>query len=114
MDDLLKELTAKAGIDPEIARKALGIIVAFIEKEAPRDKTEPLLQKLPGAQEMARENDAPSGGLLGVFNDLTGAGLGISEIQTVVSGFIAHAKAKVGEREVNTVISAIPGLNQFV
>jgi hypothetical protein len=114
MDELLGELTAKTGVDRDSARKALGIIISFIESEAPPEKTAALLARLPGAQALAGENGAPSGGLLGVFNDLTAAGLGISEIQAVVSGFVDYAKAKAGEHEVNAVISAIPGLGQFI
>ena len=51
---------------------------------------------------------------LGVFNDLTAAGLGMAEIQSVTKEFMTYAKGKVGERDVNAVVSAIPGLSQFV
>ena len=46
-----------------VAEQAVGIILAFLIKEAPADKIKPLIDAMPGAAEAAAA--APSGG---VFN----------------------------------------------
>jgi hypothetical protein len=49
-----------------------------------------------------------------VFNDLTGAGLNMSQMQAVVMTFVQRAKTEAGDAPVDAVIRAIPGLGQFV
>lgn len=114
MDELIDQIATKTGLDLAIARKAVGIIVGFLSREGPTDKVATLIDKLPGARALADETRGGSGGLLGVFNDLAGAGLGMTEIQAVASSFLTFAKAKIGEREVDEVVRGIPGLGQFI
>jgi hypothetical protein len=114
MDQLIAEVAAKAGVPVAVARKAMAIIVNFIAREAPADKANPVLDRLPGARDLAKESTARSSGIMGVFNDLTSAGLGMNGVQQAARMFIAHARAKAGEKEVDAVIRSIPGLSQFV
>ena len=114
MDELVDQIAAKTGLDRAVTRRAVGIIINFLGREGPADKVQALIDKLPGARGLADENAGASGGLLGVFNDLTAAGLGMAQVQVVASEFVAFAKAKIGEGEVNAVVNAIPGLSQFV
>lgn len=114
MDDLVDQIAAKAGVDRVVAKRAVGIIINFLVREGPPQYVQGLMDRLPGARALAQENDGVSGGLLGVFNDLTAAGLGMSEIQSVTRAFVAAAKAQVGDREVDQLIQSIPGLGQFL
>ena len=114
MDELVDQIAAGTGLDRAVAKKAVGIIVGFLGREGPADKVATMIDKLPGARALADENRRGSGGLLGVFNDLAGAGLGMTEIQAVASAFLAYAKTKIGEREVDDVVRGIPGLGQFI
>lgn len=114
MDDLIEQIVAKTGLGPPTVRKAVGIIVNFLGREGPSEKVQPLIDRLPGARVLADQNAGASGGLLGVFNDLTAAGLGMAQVQVVAREFVTFAKAKGGEAEVNAVIKAIPGLSQFM
>ncbi len=114
MDQLIAEVAAKAGVTQAVARKALAIIVSFIAKAAPADKVAAVVDKLPGARDLAKESTGKSSGLMGVFNDLTSAGLGMSGVQTVARSFLTHAKAKAGDKEVDALVRSIPGLSQFV
>ena len=109
MDELVEQIAAKSGVDRAVARKAVGIIINFLGREGPTDKVQALMDKLPGARALGAESGRTSGGLLGVFNDLTAAGLGMSDIQSVTREFVTFAKAKIGDREINAVIGAIPG-----
>jgi hypothetical protein len=114
MDEIIDQIAAKTGIDRAVARKAVGIVIGFLQREGPPETVPALIEKLPGAGALADQYGGAGSGLFGVFNDLTAAGLGMGEIQAVTREFMLLAKAKVGEREVDQVISAIPGLGQFV
>jgi hypothetical protein len=114
MDDLVEQIAAVTGLDRATARTGLGILVGFVAREAPAEKVAAVIGKLPGARALADEYNAGSSGLLGVFNDLTGAGLGLTEIQAVATGFAAYARQEAGDADVDAIIGAIPGLNQFI
>jgi hypothetical protein len=117
MDELVGRLVAELGIDRKVAEQAVGIILAFLIKEAPADKIKPLLDAMPGAEQAAAA--APSGGMLGmggimgVGTQLMGLGLGMGEVQDVARTLLAYAREKVGEDAVGEMVGAIPGLSQF-
>ncbi|MEJ0012313.1 MAG: DUF2267 domain-containing protein [Bauldia sp.] len=114
METIVEDVAAAAGVDHAEAEKAIGIIVSFIAREAPADKVAALFDKLPGARTLADAHPNGGDGLLGVFNDLAGAGLGMNELQAVVTTFVKIAKADAGDAPVDAVIAAIPGLSQFI
>jgi hypothetical protein len=114
MDEIIADIANRTGLDAAVVGKAVGIIVGFLSREAPAENTQPVLDKLPGAQALADANGGISGGLFGVFNALTSAGLGMGEVQTVSREFIRLAKAKAGEKEVDTLLATIPGIRQFI
>jgi hypothetical protein len=114
MDDVIAEIATRTGLDASVVRKAVGIIVGFLSREAPAEKAQPLLAKLPGAQQLADANGTISGGLFGIFTALSGAGLGMGEIQTIAREFIKVAKAKAGDKEVDALLATIPGISQFI
>lgn len=120
MDELVERLVAKIGIDRTAAQKAVGIILQFLAKEAPAEKVKPLLDKLPGAE--AAINAAPAnsggmfgmGGIMGVGSRMMAAGLNMSEVQAVSREILGYAREKIGEDAVGQIVTAIPGLGQFV
>ncbi len=121
MDELVARLVTDTGVDQAAAAKAAGIILDFLVKEAPADKVEPLLAKLPGAEAVmqAAREDAGSaggdmGGVMGAGMRMMGAGLSMGQVQDITRQFIAFAREKVGEDEVGEIVAAIPGLAQFV
>ncbi|HVY20432.1 MAG TPA: DUF2267 domain-containing protein [Bauldia sp.] len=114
MDSLIEDVAAATGVDRDEVEKAVGIIAAFIAREAPADKVTALFDKLPGARQLADQHQGGGDGLLGVFNDLASAGLGMTEMQAVVMTFVKLAKSDAGAAPVDAVIGSIPGLNQFL
>jgi hypothetical protein len=114
MDQLIADVAAKAGVSTSVARKALAIIVSFIAREAPADQAKVMLDGLPGARELAQEGTGRGSGIMGVFNDLTAAGLNIGGVQQAARMFVAHARSKLGDKPVDGMIRSIPGLSQFV
>ena len=115
MDELVGRLVAELGIDRDVAEKAVGIILAFLIKEAPADKIQPLLDAMPGAAEAAA--NAPSGGMfggiMGVGSQLMGLGLGMGDVQGAARTLLGFAREKLGADATDELIGAIPGLSQF-
>lgn len=116
MDELVDQIARDTGLDRAVAGKAIGIIIGFLINEGPPGKVGAMIDRLPGARALAEANSSRGGGggLLGVFNDLTGAGLGIADVQAVAGAFLAYARENVGKDEVDEVVAAIPGLGQFI
>ncbi|PVB61037.1 DUF2780 domain-containing protein [Labrenzia sp. 011] len=130
MEELVNRIMTAAGIDEDVAKNAIGIILGFLNKEGPDDKMQLIFDALPGAAELvsAREQQGSGGGLLGglgnmmgggmgamaALNELTNAGLDMNGVQSVVKELVSYAKEKAGEDVVDEVISQIPGLSQIV
>ena len=116
MEELIGRLVANIGIDRTTAEKAVGIILDFLNKEAPPDKAGPLA-KLPGAEALMRqaaEDGAGVGGVMGAGMRMMAAGLSMGQVQDITRQFIAYAREKIGEDAVGEIVAAIPGLAQFV
>lgn len=126
MDELISRIVAATGIDEGMANNAISIILTFLNKEGPEDKMQMVLDMLPGAADMIKD-DSGGGGLLGglggmipgmgamgAINELTSAGLGMGEIKTVAKELLDFAREKAGDEVVDDVISQIPMLNQVL
>ena len=50
MDELVRQLAVKAGIDSAVAEKTLGIMLGFLRSEGPADKVQALIDTIPGAE----------------------------------------------------------------
>ena len=114
MEELIGRLVADV-VDVGDARAAVetgvGIILDFLVKEGPADKMRLLLAKLPGAEPLTRKATSESG-VMGGNMRMTGAGLSMG--QGMTRQFIAYAREKVGEDEVDDIVGASPGLAQLV
>lgn len=129
MDELIARITARTGIDEALARKAIEIIINFLNRDGPTELVGEFVAKFPGAEAMLKAHGEGGksgflGGRLGnlfggmgavaAFNELTGAGLDMGQIQAVTHEVIGFAKEHVGEELVDRIVAEIPGLNQIV
>ena len=124
MEELIGRIAADAGVEPGIAKKAVGMILLFLRKEGPKDEIASLFAAVPGAAEAAdaaaNESGADAftgamgGGLMGLASQLTGLGLGMGETQTLGREVFAYVREKAGDELVGEIVSAIPGLGQFL
>src|ERR1700679_766287 len=114
MDELIGRLVADIGIDRAAAEKAVGIILAFLVKEGPADKIQPLLAKLPGADALVQKAESTGGsgmgGVMGAGMQMMSAGLSMGQVQSVTREVIAYTRKKAGEDAVGEIVAAIPGL----
>lgn len=129
MEELIGRIVDNVGIDEELAKKSVGMILGFLQQEGPEDKITSLMGAMPGAEDLiAGASDGEGGGgLMGavggmmggggamaLMGQLTGAGLGMGDVQGVASEVVGFGKEKAGEETVTEIIGSIPGLSQFV
>jgi hypothetical protein len=127
MEDLIARIAAVAGVEPEIAKRSVETILAFLRKEGPQAEVDALFAAVPGAAEAADAASgkngrsalngsigAMGGGLMGLASRLTSLGLGMSEMQTIGRQVFAYVREKAGDELVGQVAAAIPGLTQFL
>jgi len=120
MQELVDRLVSRTGVTAPMARVAVGIIFDFLRKEAPADKMQVLLDKVPGAADLAAEQSSGqagafgTGGIMGAANRLMSVGLSMQQVQSVAREVLAYAREQAGKDAVGDVVGAIPGLGQFV
>jgi len=123
MDQLIARITEKVGLDAELARKAVSIILSFINKDGPQDLVQQVMQAMPGASDLI-ETESGGGGLLGglvgsmgamgALNQLTSAGLDMGQVSGVTREVITYAKEHADEDMVDEIVGSIPGLSQVI
>ncbi len=75
MDELIARVTQALGIDAGVAQQAIGLVLSFLQKQAPEADFSKILEALPGAQNAI--DAAPTdvgGGLMGALGGLMGGG----------------------------------------
>ncbi|UFS73290.1 DUF2267 domain-containing protein [Tardiphaga sp. 37S4] len=120
MDELIKALTAKVGIDEAVAEKAVGIILGFLRKEAPAAPVNALIEKIPGADAAIASSEGGGGlsglmggGIMALGSKLMGLGLGMGEIQSVARELFKFGREKIGADAMDEIVAGTPGLSQF-
>ncbi len=100
MEELIARITSKVGIDAATAEKAVGMILAFLQKEGPEAEVQKLLAAFPGAEDAISQVKGGGflsglmGGVMGLGSQLMGAGLGMGEISGVAKETIRFAKER--------------------
>jgi hypothetical protein len=118
MNDLVSRIATNVGVDPDVAAKAVGAILEFLQSEGPADKVKEMLAAVPGAEELIAQ--APSGGMLsmggvmGLGQKLMGMGLGMGEISSISKETMGYARENGAGDSIDEIVAAIPGLSQFV
>src|SRR3984957_7828560 len=103
MDELIGQLTVKAGIDNVVAEKTVGIMLGFLRNEGPSDKVQSLIDRIPGAEAAIAASGTGDGlgrlmggGLRARGPELMGLGLGIGEIQSIARELFKCGRDKIG------------------
>jgi hypothetical protein len=132
MNEVVDQIAAKAGISPDIAERAVGMMLGFLQREAPDGPVAKMIGSIPGASDLVSQyNGAETGGGGGILGSLMSAvgagggimalgqelmsqGLGMSEISSLAKETIAVARQYAGDTVVDEVVGSIPGLGQFL
>ncbi|MBB3311194.1 hypothetical protein FHT78_002938 [Rhizobium sp. BK196] len=131
MNEIVTEIANRVGIAPDLAEKALGMMLGFLQCEAADGPVAEMIEKIPGATELVAQFNGEGssggggllgglmsalggGGIMGLGQQLMSEGLGMSEITSLAKETIAIAKQHAGEEVVDQVVASVPGLSQFV
>ena len=131
MNEIVDQIAARVGITPELAEKAVGMMLGFLQREAADGPVAKMIEAIPGASDLvAKYNGEGEGGGGGILGSIMGAlggggimalgqqlmseGLGMGEITTLAKETIAIAEQHAGKEVVDEVVGSVPGLSQFV
>ncbi|MBB3397119.1 MULTISPECIES: hypothetical protein [unclassified Rhizobium] len=131
MNEIVDQIAARVGITPEVAEKAVGMMLGFLQREAADGPVAKMIEAIPGASDLVAkyngEGNGNGGGILGSImgalggggimalgQQLMSAGLGMAEITTLAKETIAVAEQHAGKEVVDEVVGSVPGLSQFV
>jgi len=77
VNEVIDQIATKAGIAPDLAEKAVGMILSFLQREAPDGPVTKMIESFPGATDLVAQyggEQAGGGGLLGGLLSAVGAG----------------------------------------
>jgi hypothetical protein len=131
MNEIVDQVAARVGIPPEVAEKAVGMMLGFLQREAADGPVAKMIAAIPGASDLvAQYNGAGETGGGGILGSIMGAlggggvmalgqqlmaeGLGMGEITSLAKETLAVAEQHAGKDIVDEVVASVPGLSQFV
>ena len=82
MEELINRVVAHVGLDADVARRSIGMMLGFLQADGPKDKVAALIAAMPGAAEAVAEADYKPGfmpGVMGLGSQLMQSGLGSTE-----------------------------------
>lgn len=139
MDEFISLVTSKLGIGEQEGKSATAGILDMIRGQLDESTFSSVLEKLPGAEALLKEDTAAGqdsgtgGGLLGSLTSmasgllggsdksgltgmataLAGSGLSLDKVPDFVAMLIDFLKQKLGSDTFESVISALPGLDEL-
>ena len=122
MQDLIDHVSTETGLEPATSRKAIGIILDFVQKNVPPDTSAAVIDPLPGARAAAAaaaEDEAEGGGsatpgLMGLADRLMAEGVGMGAMQSLGRAMFEGLRRQVGDGPVDGVARAIPELEHVM
>jgi hypothetical protein len=132
VNEVIDQIAAKAGITPDVAEKAVGTILGFLQRESPDGPVTKMIAAIPGASDLVAqyggEEASGGGGLLGgllsavgggggimaLGQQLMSSGLSMGEVTSLAKATIETARQHAGNDVVDQVVGSVPGLNQFL
>ncbi|MGG7517232.1 hypothetical protein ACQ3G6_05010 [Allorhizobium undicola] len=128
MSEIVTRISENVGIAPDVAEKALGMMLGFLQREADDGAVARMIEAMPGAPELVAQHNgegksggllsglmsAMGGGIMGLGQQLMSLGLGMGEITALARETMAIAREHAGNDTVDEVVASVPGLSQFV
>ena len=131
MNEVVTQIADRVGISPDLAEKALGMMLGFLQREADDGPVAKMIEAIPGGSDLVAQFNGEGasgggllgglmsalgggGGIMGLGQQLMSEGLGMGEITALAKETIAVAKQYAGDEIVDQVVASVPGLSQFV
>ena len=120
MKELVDAVSAATGLEPETSRKAVGIVLDFLQKSMPPTASAAVIDPIPGARMAAAgaaEDEAEGGGtaragLAGLADRLKAEGVGTGVLPVLVRSIVDHLRRTGGEGPVAEAEAALSGLGR--
>ena len=94
MNEIIDQIATRAGISPDIAEKAVGMMLGFLQREAPDGPVTKMIEAIPGASDLVAQyngEETSGGGLLGGLLSAVGGGGGLMALgQSLMSSRVQH------------------------
>ena len=118
MQDLIDHVSTETGLEPATSRKAIGIVLDFVQKNVSPDVSARVIDGISGgraAASAAAEDEAEGGGtatpgLMGLADRLMAEGVGMGAMQSLGRAMFEGLRRHVGDGPVDDVVRAIPEL----
>lgn len=126
MDELIARLTERLDMDAATARSVVGLVLKFLDREAPQEAMAPLLQAHPWIPallaDIPEEGPPPAserhfGGmarLMQAADRMMALGLTMPQVQAAVRETVAYARETAGSEAIDHLVRTVPGLRQVV
>ena len=137
MDNLIARVATATNLPPEVARKAVALMVDFVQREASEDAVRDLFERAPELQAIVASASTTGGegmgfslkglmgiaagamgggggGLMALGGELMSLGLNMEQIQTVGREVFGYAREVAGDETLGEIAASLPGLAQFI
>ena len=133
MQDLVATISKNLGIDSSLVEKAIGIILKMLKDNGIDEKIAPILEQLPGAEDLINKAPEPSeasggggglmaavgglmggGGLMETVGQLQNIGLDMNQSQDVAKELVNYTSDKVGSDTLKDALKDIPGIDMIL
>ena len=135
MEDLIRNIAERVGLDEETAQSVVGSLLSFVRDATDDEDGNALFDQLPGAKELveSQADGEGGGGLMGmlggmlggslgsamsVFSQLQDKGLDMSQISEAGQGLFEYFQENLDsdlvQRIVGQLADKIPGLENFL
>jgi hypothetical protein len=127
MEELIARITKTTGLDATTAQRAVGLILAYLQKEGPPEEVGRLFAAIPGSEQVAAQSGdggpgtsgggfmgMMGGGVMALGQNLMSAGVSMGQMQPLGRELFAYGREKAGEDVMGPIVGSIPGLSQFV
>lgn len=129
MNEIVVQIADRVGISTDVAEKAVGMMLGFLQREADDGAVARMIEAIPGATDLVAQFSGTGsgggllggimgalggGGIMGLGQQLMSQGLGMGEITALAKETIAVARQYAGDEVVDQVVASVPGLGQFV
>ncbi len=129
MNELVTRVADNVGVAPDVAEKAVGMMLGFLQREADDGAIAKMIETIPGASQLVANFNGEGeggggllgglmasfgGGVMGLGQQLMSLGLGMGEISALAKETLAIAREYAGDEIVDQVVASVPGLSQFV
>jgi hypothetical protein len=117
MQELVARIMTVIESDENTAHHAVALILGFLKAEGDEELIAHVFRSMPEAYAVAESSHYEPGilgGIMGLGSQLAGLGIHIKDLPLLACETLAFAREKAGDDAIDDVISAIPGLGQFV